>query len=149
VAWKVLSDDDTPHCLAFMFVNWSFVWVRTGPLAFAAVICWTLYPSTGRSCLCPGNPVKRTCPPVHPVAVEQTPFVVACLLCYDGSWSAASPKNWLGTLRPLLLNSLLLAWLRKAWYMMWGRGGRMAAAAVVGLATELILLGQVRCVVFW
>lgn len=25
VAWKVLSDDDTPHCLAFMFVNWSFV----------------------------------------------------------------------------------------------------------------------------
>jgi homeobox-leucine zipper protein len=25
VAWKVLSDDDTPHCLAFTFVNWSFV----------------------------------------------------------------------------------------------------------------------------
>ncbi|KAK1645715.1 hypothetical protein QYE76_063520 [Lolium multiflorum] len=25
VAWKVLGDDDTPHCLAFMFVNWSFV----------------------------------------------------------------------------------------------------------------------------
>ncbi|XP_031130039.1 homeobox-leucine zipper protein ATHB-14-like isoform X1 [Ipomoea triloba] len=25
VAWKVLNDDDTNHCLAFMFVNWSFV----------------------------------------------------------------------------------------------------------------------------
>jgi homeobox-leucine zipper protein len=25
VAWKVLGGDDTPHCLAFMFVNWSFV----------------------------------------------------------------------------------------------------------------------------
>ncbi|XP_037443286.1 homeobox-leucine zipper protein HOX32-like [Triticum dicoccoides] len=25
VAWKVLGDDDAPHCLAFMFVNWSFV----------------------------------------------------------------------------------------------------------------------------
>ena len=22
---KVLGDDDSPHCLAFMFVNWSFV----------------------------------------------------------------------------------------------------------------------------
>ncbi|CAD5176134.1 unnamed protein product [Musa acuminata subsp. malaccensis] len=25
VAWKVLDEDDSPHCLAFMFVNWSFV----------------------------------------------------------------------------------------------------------------------------
>ncbi|CAL9060380.1 unnamed protein product [Musa banksii] len=25
VAWKVLNDDDSPHCLAFMFLNWSFV----------------------------------------------------------------------------------------------------------------------------
>ncbi|CAI9284310.1 unnamed protein product [Lactuca saligna] len=25
VAWKVLNDNDTPHCIAFMFVNWSFV----------------------------------------------------------------------------------------------------------------------------
>ncbi|KAJ8466840.1 hypothetical protein OPV22_029392 [Ensete ventricosum] len=25
VAWKVLNDVDSPHCLAFMFVNWSFV----------------------------------------------------------------------------------------------------------------------------
>ncbi|KAL5224540.1 hypothetical protein ABZP36_011179 [Zizania latifolia] len=25
VAWKVLSDDDTPHCLAFMLVNWTFM----------------------------------------------------------------------------------------------------------------------------
>lgn len=25
VAWKVLGDDDSNHCLAFMFVNWSFV----------------------------------------------------------------------------------------------------------------------------
>ncbi|XP_073005995.1 homeobox-leucine zipper protein HOX32 isoform X2 [Typha latifolia] len=25
MAWKVLTDDDSPHCLAFMFVNWSFV----------------------------------------------------------------------------------------------------------------------------
>lgn len=25
VAWKVLNDDDSHHCLAFMFMNWSFV----------------------------------------------------------------------------------------------------------------------------
>ncbi|KAI4343094.1 hypothetical protein MLD38_027637 [Melastoma candidum] len=25
VAWKVLDDDETNHCLTFMFVNWSFV----------------------------------------------------------------------------------------------------------------------------
>ncbi|XP_008794452.2 homeobox-leucine zipper protein HOX32 [Phoenix dactylifera] len=25
VAWKVLNDEDSHHCLAFMFVNWSFV----------------------------------------------------------------------------------------------------------------------------
>ncbi|KAJ4808903.1 Homeobox-leucine zipper protein HOX32 [Rhynchospora pubera] len=25
VAWKVLNDDNSPHCLAFMFQNWSFV----------------------------------------------------------------------------------------------------------------------------
>ncbi|XP_072957593.1 homeobox-leucine zipper protein HOX32-like [Typha angustifolia] len=25
VAWKVLNEEDSPHCLAFMFVNWSFV----------------------------------------------------------------------------------------------------------------------------
>ncbi|XP_042438343.1 homeobox-leucine zipper protein HOX32-like isoform X2 [Zingiber officinale] len=25
VAWKVLNDDDMPHCLAFMFLNWTFV----------------------------------------------------------------------------------------------------------------------------
>jgi hypothetical protein len=27
VAWKVLSDDvsGAPHCLAFMFVNWTFL----------------------------------------------------------------------------------------------------------------------------
>ncbi|KAJ3674514.1 hypothetical protein LUZ60_005130 [Juncus effusus] len=25
LAWKVLMDDDSPHCLAFMFRNWSFV----------------------------------------------------------------------------------------------------------------------------
>ncbi|ONK67344.1 uncharacterized protein A4U43_C06F19190 [Asparagus officinalis] len=25
VAWKVLNEEDTHHCLAFMFVNWSFV----------------------------------------------------------------------------------------------------------------------------
>ncbi|KAH6830717.1 Homeobox-leucine zipper family protein / lipid-binding START domain-containing protein [Perilla frutescens var. hirtella] len=25
VAWKVLNDDDANHCLAFMFMNWSFV----------------------------------------------------------------------------------------------------------------------------
>ncbi|KAK4488118.1 hypothetical protein RD792_003860 [Penstemon davidsonii] len=25
IAWKVLNDDDTNHCLAFMFMNWSFV----------------------------------------------------------------------------------------------------------------------------
>ncbi|KAL2473847.1 Homeobox-leucine zipper protein ATHB-14 [Forsythia ovata] len=25
IAWKVLNDDDSNHCLAFMFVNWSFV----------------------------------------------------------------------------------------------------------------------------
>ncbi|BAT18054.1 Os12g0612700, partial [Oryza sativa Japonica Group] len=25
VAWKVLSDDDAPHCLAFMLVNWTFM----------------------------------------------------------------------------------------------------------------------------
>ncbi|KAJ6966104.1 hypothetical protein NC652_003857 [Populus alba x Populus x berolinensis] len=25
VAWKVLNDDDSNHCLAFMFMNWSFV----------------------------------------------------------------------------------------------------------------------------
>ncbi|XP_015882797.3 homeobox-leucine zipper protein ATHB-14 isoform X1 [Ziziphus jujuba] len=25
VAWKVLNDDDSHHCLAFVFVNWSFV----------------------------------------------------------------------------------------------------------------------------
>ncbi|CAL9751357.1 unnamed protein product [Musa acuminata subsp. burmannicoides] len=25
VAWKVLNEEDTTHCLAFMFVNWSFV----------------------------------------------------------------------------------------------------------------------------
>lgn len=25
VAWKVLNDDHTPHCIAFMFINWSFV----------------------------------------------------------------------------------------------------------------------------
>ncbi|KAI3691146.1 hypothetical protein L2E82_49364 [Cichorium intybus] len=24
-AWKVLNDDDAPHCIAFMFINWSFV----------------------------------------------------------------------------------------------------------------------------
>ncbi|CAL5184142.1 unnamed protein product [Lathyrus oleraceus] len=25
IAWKVLNDDDANHCLAFMFINWSFV----------------------------------------------------------------------------------------------------------------------------
>ncbi|XP_027345603.1 homeobox-leucine zipper protein ATHB-14-like [Abrus precatorius] len=25
IAWKVLDDDDSNHCLAFMFMNWSFV----------------------------------------------------------------------------------------------------------------------------
>ncbi|KAL0429859.1 UNVERIFIED_CONTAM: Homeobox-leucine zipper protein ATHB-15 [Sesamum radiatum] len=25
VAWKVLNEDDNPHCLCFMFINWSFV----------------------------------------------------------------------------------------------------------------------------
>ncbi|GFP78815.1 homeobox-leucine zipper protein hox32 [Phtheirospermum japonicum] len=25
IVWKVLNDDDSNHCLAFMFVNWSFV----------------------------------------------------------------------------------------------------------------------------
>jgi homeobox-leucine zipper protein len=25
IAWKVLSDDSNVHCLAFCFVNWSFV----------------------------------------------------------------------------------------------------------------------------
>ncbi|RRT73783.1 hypothetical protein B296_00010829 [Ensete ventricosum] len=25
VAWKVSNEEDSPHCLAFMFVNWSFV----------------------------------------------------------------------------------------------------------------------------
>ncbi|PKU69363.1 homeobox-leucine zipper protein HOX32 [Dendrobium catenatum] len=25
IAWKVLNEEDSPHCLAFMFVNWSFV----------------------------------------------------------------------------------------------------------------------------
>ncbi|KAA8514839.1 hypothetical protein F0562_018018 [Nyssa sinensis] len=25
IAWKVLNDDDSSHCLAFMFINWSFV----------------------------------------------------------------------------------------------------------------------------
>ncbi|EEF39225.1 conserved hypothetical protein [Ricinus communis] len=25
IAWKVLNDDDSNHCLAFMFMNWSFV----------------------------------------------------------------------------------------------------------------------------
>ncbi|CAA0822380.1 Homeobox-leucine zipper protein ATHB-15 [Striga hermonthica] len=25
VAWKVLNDNNSPHCLCFMFVNWSFV----------------------------------------------------------------------------------------------------------------------------
>ncbi|THG20072.1 hypothetical protein TEA_000625 [Camellia sinensis var. sinensis] len=25
VAWKVLSDDETAHCICFMFINWSFV----------------------------------------------------------------------------------------------------------------------------
>ncbi|KAH6781357.1 Homeobox-leucine zipper family protein / lipid-binding START domain-containing protein [Perilla frutescens var. frutescens] len=25
VAWKVLNEDDNPHCFCFMFVNWSFV----------------------------------------------------------------------------------------------------------------------------
>lgn len=25
VAWKVLNEDESPHCICFMFVNWSFV----------------------------------------------------------------------------------------------------------------------------
>ncbi|KAL6500600.1 Homeobox-leucine zipper protein ATHB-14 [Orobanche hederae] len=25
IAWKILNDDDSNHCLAFMFINWSFV----------------------------------------------------------------------------------------------------------------------------
>jgi homeobox-leucine zipper protein len=25
IAWKVLNDEDSNHCLAFMFLNWSFV----------------------------------------------------------------------------------------------------------------------------
>jgi homeobox-leucine zipper protein len=25
VAWKVMSDDGAPHCLALMLVNWAFV----------------------------------------------------------------------------------------------------------------------------
>ncbi|CAH1429992.1 unnamed protein product [Lactuca virosa] len=25
VAWKVLNDEESPHCIAFVFVNWSFV----------------------------------------------------------------------------------------------------------------------------
>ena len=25
IAWKVLNDEDSNHCLAFMFINWSFV----------------------------------------------------------------------------------------------------------------------------
>lgn len=25
VAWKVLNENDSCHCLAFMFLNWSFV----------------------------------------------------------------------------------------------------------------------------
>eukprot|EP00252_Welwitschia_mirabilis_P026266 TRINITY_DN8537_c0_g2_i2.p1 TRINITY_DN8537_c0_g2~~TRINITY_DN8537_c0_g2_i2.p1 ORF type:complete len:101 (-),score=7.83 TRINITY_DN8537_c0_g2_i2:300-602(-) len=24
IAWKVLSEEETPHCIAFMFLNWSF-----------------------------------------------------------------------------------------------------------------------------
>lgn len=30
VAWKVLNEEETAHCIAFMFVNWSFVW-NTSP----------------------------------------------------------------------------------------------------------------------
>ncbi|KAJ0980463.1 hypothetical protein J5N97_008718 [Dioscorea zingiberensis] len=25
IAWKVMNEEDSPHCLAFMFINWSFV----------------------------------------------------------------------------------------------------------------------------
>ena len=25
VAWKVLNEEEAPHCICFMFVNWSFV----------------------------------------------------------------------------------------------------------------------------
>ncbi|KAI7726128.1 hypothetical protein M8C21_006716, partial [Ambrosia artemisiifolia] len=25
VAWKVLNDEENPHCICFMFINWSFV----------------------------------------------------------------------------------------------------------------------------
>ncbi|KAG6415792.1 hypothetical protein SASPL_123210 [Salvia splendens] len=25
MVWKVLNEDDGPHCLCFMFINWSFV----------------------------------------------------------------------------------------------------------------------------
>lgn len=25
VAWKVLNEDETAHCICFMFINWSFV----------------------------------------------------------------------------------------------------------------------------
>ncbi|CAI9773605.1 unnamed protein product [Fraxinus pennsylvanica] len=28
VAWKVLNEDDYAHCICFMFVNWSFVWLK-------------------------------------------------------------------------------------------------------------------------
>ncbi|KAL5977125.1 Homeobox-leucine zipper protein hox32 [Asimina triloba] len=25
IAWKVLNEEDSHHCLAFMFINWSFL----------------------------------------------------------------------------------------------------------------------------
>ncbi|RID50565.1 hypothetical protein BRARA_H01288 [Brassica rapa] len=25
VAWKVLNDNEDPHCICFMFLNWSFI----------------------------------------------------------------------------------------------------------------------------
>jgi hypothetical protein len=31
VAWKVLGEDSNIHCLAFCFVNWSFVWLKPNP----------------------------------------------------------------------------------------------------------------------
>lgn len=34
VAWKVLeADETTVHCLAFSFINWSFVWLSFLPMA--------------------------------------------------------------------------------------------------------------------
>lgn len=41
VAWKVHAEDNSVHCLAFSFINWSFIWPIAGfkpPLFFPT--CW-------------------------------------------------------------------------------------------------------------